>query len=388
MKLIKRAAILAGIFLAAVGVYLVVTWNHADEAETVYTFMEAPSLPVVFAEMENGEANRLAGYRQEMSASVARDSLVVLPEDRRLPIRIREYGAAPLSVSYDIRSLDGERLIERTQLDGLDGLAGGDGVSTATLPIQNLIARGTEYLLHLQIETELHGEVHYYTRLLWPEEPYAPEMMALAREFSAKSLDEAEAATLVTYLETTSTADNSSLGDVTLKSSFSQLTWAGLDMKLAGEMQVTLTELDGIMGQVRVTYQVSRLSEEGSEELYDVEDYYTMRWDEKRIYLMDFKRTANQVFAGRPADWSGKRITLGIGTDEAVKRMRSGNGRFLAFVFNRDLWLYDQDNSSAVKVFSFRTEADDTGRSGYDRHDIEILSVGDTGDVDFLVYGI
>ena len=384
MKLIKRAAILAGIFLAAVGVYLVVTWNHADEAETVYTFMEAPSLPVVFAEMENGEANRLAGYRQEMRSSVARDSLVILPEDRKLPLQIREYGAAPLSVSYDIRSLDGGRLIERTQLDDWTSL---DGVSDVTLPIQNLIAQGTEYLLHIRLETELHGELHYYTRILWPEEDHASEMMALAREFSVKCLDEAEAASLVTYLETTDTADNSSLGDVTLKSSFSQLTWAGLEMTPVGDMQVTLREMDGIMGQVCVTYQVSRLSEEGVTELYDTEDYYTMRWDEKRIYLMDLKRTVNQVFAGRPDEWSGKRIILGVGTDEAVKRARSENGRFLAYVFNRDLWLYDQNNSTAVKLFSFRTESDDTGRSGYDRHDIEILSVGDTGDVDFLVYG-
>ncbi len=384
MKLVKRAAILAGIFLAAVGIYLVIAWNQTDESETVYTLMEAPSLPVVYAKMYGSEANRLAGYTQEMHVSAARDSLVILPEDRQLPLEIREYGAAPLSVSYDIRSLDGQRLVERSQAEEPSG---DGGVSRVTLPIQNLISRGTEYLLHIQLETELHGQIHYYTRILWPETDYAEEMLALAKEFSTKTFDEAEAASLVTYLETTDTADNSSLGDVTLKSSFSQITWAGLEMTPAGEMQAELTELDGTMGQIRVTYQVSRRPEDGPAELYDVEDYYTMRWDEKRIYLMDFKRTTRQVFAGRQEDYSGKRILLGIGTDDAVKRMKSSGGRYLAFVFNRDLWLYDQDNSLAVKLFSFRSEADDTGRSDYDRHDIEILSVDDEGGVHFLVYG-
>ena len=349
MKLVKRAAILAGIFLAAVGIYLVIAWNQTDESETVYTLMEAPSLPVVYAEMYGTEANRLAGFTQEMGVSAARDSLVILPEDRRLSLKIHEYGAAPLSVSYDIRSLDGQRLVERSQAEDP---AGDGGVSRVTLPIQNLISYGTEYLLHIQLETELHGQLHYYTRILWPETDYAEEMLALAREFSTKTFDEAEAASLVTYLETTDTADNSSLGDVTLKSSFSQITWAGLEMTPVGELRAELTELDGTMGQIRVTYQVSRQPEDGAAELYDAEDYYTMRWDEKRIYLMDFKRTTCQVF-----------------------------------VFNRDLWLYDQDSSLAVKLFSFRSEADSTGRSDYNRHDIEILSVDDEGGVHFLVYG-
>ncbi len=384
MKLVKRAAILTGIFVAAVAIYLVVSWNQAEKAETVYTLMEAPSLPVVYAEMYLGEENRLVGFTQEMDVSVTRDSLVILPEDRRLSMEIREYGTAPLAVSYEIRSLDGQRLVERSTADGQ---AEEDGVSRLTLPIQNLISRDTEYLLHIQMETELHGQLHYYTRILWPTESHAQEMLALAREFSVKCLDEAQAASLVVYLETTETADNSSLGDVTLKSSFSQITWAGLAMSLAGEMQVTLTELDGIMGQVRVTYQVSRQSEEGQEELYDVEDYYTMRWDEKRIYLMDFKRTVNEVFSGSRDAFSGKRITLGIGTDAAVSRMKSDNGRYLAFVFNRELWLYDQNDNQAAKLFSFRLEGDSTGRSDYNRHDIRILTVDDSGNVIFLVYG-
>ena len=428
MKLLKRAAILAGIFLAAVGIYLVISWNQTERAETVYTLMEAPSLPVVYAQTCSGEANRLVGFTQEMGVSVARESLVILQEDRSLPVEIREYGAAPLSVSYEIRSLDGERLVERAQADlgvgspaaqadlgagspeaqadlGAGGPAaqtdqnalnpaarevgqtGGEGVSRLTLQFQNLISRDTEYLLHIQVDTELHGQLNYYTRILWPTESHAQEMLALAREFSVKTFDEAQAATLVTYLETTDTADNSSLGDVSLKSSFSQITWAGLHMEPVGEMRVTLTELDGIMGQVRVTYQVSRQPETGQAELYDVEDYYTMRWDEKRIYMMDFKRTMNEVFSGRREAFSGKRILLGIGTDAAVSRKKSDNGRYLAFVFNRELWLYDQDESQAVKLFSFRLEADDTGRSDYDRHDIRILAVNDDGNVDFLVYG-
>ncbi len=384
IKFIRRTAILLGIFLAAVAVYLITAWTHTERAETVYTSMGDPSLPVVFADMYGTERNRLPGFRQEMNASVSREALTILPEDRQLRLFIQEYGVSPLAVSYDIRSLDEQRLVERTEVTDWTSE---NGQSVVSLPIQNLLNRGTEYLLHIQLETERHGQIHYYTRILWPEQDYARQMLALAREFSVKTLDEAAAADLVTYLETTSTADNSSLGHVTLESSFSQLTWAGLDMVLDGEMQVTLRELDGIMGQVCVTYRLSREGAEGQTEIYDVTDYYTMRWDERRIYLMDFERTANQVFSGTREQYSGKRILLGIGNDDAVERVKSPDGRYLAFEFNRDLWCYDQKEGSAVKIFSFRNDMDESGRSNYDRHGIKILSVDDGGSVKFMVYG-
>lgn len=391
VKFIRRSAILLVIFLAAVAIYLVMSWNHTKQSETVYTSMEDPSLPVVYAEMYGMESNRLAGFRQEMDSSVARESLTILPEDRQLRLHIREYGVSPLAISYDIRSLDQERLVERTEVKDWTS---GDGQSVAVLPIQNLLNQGVEYVLHLQLETERHGQLHYYTRILLPDNDYAGQMLSLAKDFSTKTLNPALAADLVTYLETTSTADNSSLGKVTLESSFSQLTWAGLDMTLAGGMETTLRELDGIMGQVCVTYQVSRQAEDGQTELYDVRDYYTMRWDERRIYLMDFERTTNQVFSGDVGQYSGKRILLGVGNDEAVECLKSEKGRYIAFAFNRELWCYDQNggdtmknSNSAVKIFSFRSPDDESGRSGYDHHGIKILSVDDSGDVNFMVYG-
>jgi len=383
-KIIKRIAILAGIFLAAVGVYFITSLNTMEQSETVYTSMEEPTLPVVYTDLFGMERNRLVGYRQEMDTEVAREALTVLPEDRQLKLYFDGYGVSPLNISYEIRSLDLERLVERTQIDTWEN----EGEETVTsLPIQNLLTKGNEYLLHLMVETEPYGVVHYYTRILWPENDYGPSMVSFAREFSEKSLSSEQAQSLVTYLETSETADNSSLGHVTIKSSFSQLTWAGLKVELVGKMQVNLQELDGIMGQAEVSYQVSRLSESGETELYDVRDHYTMKWNEKRLYLMDFDRETNQVFSGDRNLYSGKRILLGIGNDDVVQVEKSADKRYIAFVFNRDLWCYDQTDGQAVKVFSFRSRQDASSRSDYDHHGIRILSMKENGDMDFLVYG-
>jgi len=162
-KIIKRVAVLAGIFLAAVGVYFFASLNTMEQSETVYTAMEEPTLPVVYTalfERDNDHAgqesaasrqgmssdgyvemNRLTGYLQEMDITVARDSLTVLPEDRRLKVYFRGYGISPLKISYEIRSMDQERLVERTEVDSWT--TAGDQAEMI-LPIQNLLTKGNE----------------------------------------------------------------------------------------------------------------------------------------------------------------------------------------------------------------------------------------------------
>ena len=370
-KTIKKITILAIVFLAAIGVYIIISLKNMNQSQTVYTAMDPPTLPVVYTDLFGTERNRLTAYRKEMDPDVAREALTILPQDRQLKVYCDGYGVHPTKITYEIRSLDQEQLVEKTELEAWDTQGDEDIV---ILPIQNLLLPGKEYLLHIMLETEPHGTVHYYTRALFPENEYGQPMAELARNFSTKTLSEREAAELVTYLETTSTADNSSLGNVTIKSSFSQLTWAGLKMELAGEMQVNMRELDGIMGQVEVSYQVRRTAENGEEELYDVSDYYTMKWSEKRIYLMDFNRITNQVFSGQPELFSGRRILLGIGNDDVVSQAKSDNGQYQAFVFNRDLWCYDQGEKQAEKIFSFRDIHDTSGRSSIRQHGIKIRS--------------
>lgn len=383
-RIIKRIMILAVVFVAALGIYFIMARNAMDQTEAVYTVMEDPSLPVVYTRMFEGEENRLAAYRQEMSQTVSRESITVLPADRQLEVRVAECGARITAAQYEIRSMDLKRLVERTTVEQWED----DGEEIRmTLPIQNLLAKETEYRMDLMLEVQGQGVLHYYTRILWTDNDYGAGMMALAREFSTKSLSPAQASDLVTYLETSSTADNSSLGHVNIKSSFSQLTWAGLEMQLVGNMEVTLKDLSGIMGQVHVRYQVSRLSEDGETEYYDVDDDYTMRWNTQRIYMMAFDRKTNQIFSGERDLFSGRRLMLGIGNDETVQLEKSPGGRYLGFVYNRDLWCYDQKEARAVKVFSFRSSQDTEGRSNYNRHNIQVVSVNDDGDMFFLVYG-
>ena len=291
-RTLKKIGILAVVFLIAAVIYFIAAQNTMEKENTVYTAMNEPTLPVIYPEVNGKEINAMHGYLQDMENQAARESITVLPEDRALKLRISTYGNTISGISYEVRSLSMDRLVEQTKLESWDN--GEDSVSV-TLPIQNLLAKNQPYLLTLFVST---GEknIRYYTRIVWTDNRYAADMLQLAEDFSRKSLDYNEARDLTSYLETNDKEDNSSLGHVTIRASFNHLTWDGLDVEMLGEPQITMKELDGIMGQVRVNYQVTVTGEDGHSDILDVEDNYCMRWNEQRIYMMDYERTANQRF--------------------------------------------------------------------------------------------
>jgi len=382
-KTLQKAGILFLIFIIAVVVYFISARNVMEKETTVYTSMDEPTLPVIYTELSGIQINGLHGYMRDMGNQAARDSISVLPENRDLHIRIAEYGTTITGISYEIRNLSMDRLVERTEVENWSSL---NGITTATLPIQNILTKNKTYLLKLILRTG-EKEIFYYTRITWPDNSYAADMVRLADEFSRKSMDYNQARELTSYLETNNTEDNSSLGHVTIKSSFHHLTWDGLSVEMQGEPQITFQEFDGIMGRIQVNYKVLISQEDGTKALVDTEDNFSMKWNEKRIYMMNFERNANEIFTGDKESYSGKRILLGISGDNRVHIMKSSGSRYLAFQVNGDLWCYDQKDKEMIRIFTFESNQDDGVRSNYKKHDIKIMSVGEDGTVDFLVYG-
>ncbi len=383
-RTIKKIAILSAVFVAATAAYFIWNENTTERKDAmVYTSMDESSLPVVYTDIYGKKMNLLHGYNQDMKQTVSREALTLLPADRSLGIQISDYSGGIKGISYEVRSLDMQRLVERTTVDKWNQE---DNGVLASLPIQNLLSKDKEYLLVLSLDTSNNGTLQYYTRIMWTDNSNAKDMIDFAVDFTTKTFNYDQAKDLTTYLESNNTEDNSSLNHVSIRSSFSQLTWGGLSVTPVGEIQATLKDLNGVMCSVQLKYMVSR-GEGDSKEFYEVEDNFTMKWDSKRIYLMDFNRDTSQVFSGQRDLFSGKRILLGIVDPDEVRTAKSPSGNILAYVVNRDLWTYDQKGEHGVKVFSFRSKESDYLRSGYNQHDIKVLSISDNGDVNFLVYG-
>ena len=115
-------------------------------------------------------------------------------------------------------------------------------------------------------------------------------MLSLGEDFTRKSFSKTEAKSLTTYLESDDTMDNQDLSHVNLHSSFQQITWGDTGMSLDGEPEISLKEVNGIMGMVQVRYASKATDSDGNTHRFFNEDNYVMRYDSQRIYLMDFDR--------------------------------------------------------------------------------------------------
>jgi len=386
----RRKPIRAGVILAIVislsfvlGVvfYFVKSFITMEYESAVYSTMEEPTLPVIYVVCGDMEINPMKGYYQEMGNEAA-DTVSPLPEDRKLEIRIDRYGKNITGVRYEIHNLSMSHFIEKTEVE--DIRTGGDDVH-AVLPIQNLIEKNTQYLLEITLDLG-EREVNYYTKILWSDHDYGAQMAALAKDFTSKTFDYETARELTAYMETDPKEENKDLGEVTIGSSYSQLTWGSTGMHPVSGYQVYLRECDGIMGAVEVSYRTKMTVPSGDEE-YSNCDQFTMRMGAERIYIMNYNRKTYEVFSGSKHRFAGLKIMLGITNGGVLSTAESPGGQYIAFKTDKELWCYDQVNKKAVNVFSFRSREDDGVRSGWRSHDIKILGVSDTGTIDFAVYG-
>lgn len=381
-KTLKKFVILAVIFVLALVVYFLLSQKRSKN-DVAYTAIEDANLPVAYVDMFGRKMNCLYGFLEDKPASAGRPALTVLPEDRNLSVNFQDVTSKVDGIQYEIRSLDGERLVERTALEAWT--QDGETVSTV-LPIQNLLTKEEEYTMTLAIAVSGQPAAYYYTRIVWSDNVYIKDMISLAEDFSFKTMDYEAAKELTTYLETDAAADNSSLGRVSLKNSFSQLTWRGMQMEREGEVFVNLKEMQGIMGTIQLNYVAGHTGTSGRKDYYDVTETFTMRWNEQRIYMMDYDRRVNQVFSGDDSLYTDKRIMLGISDGDELSQVSDTTGKYKAYVVNKALWCYNTEEESSTKVFAFRKSEEDL-RANFDHHGIKILSVSETGAIDFLVYG-
>lgn len=390
---------MAVIAAAALSVAAVTVLKDKKQENAAYTPIEDGNIPVAYMEMGGRQMNRLHGFLEDRREWADRGNLTVLPDNRKLTVDFYNLDSRITGIQYEIRSMEDESLIERTIVKDWHQDEGAAEAVTI-LPIQNLIDKDEEYILTLAIATEHQPEIYYYTRIVWTDDAYVEPMLQMAETFSDNTFHYENASDLTTYLETDPAADNSSLGRVTLKNSFDQITWGNLSLEKTGNVEMELKELQGNMATLCLNYVAASVPKEETDseeaekeqkspenrEYYDITESFTMRWSAQRIYMMDYERTMNQIFDGSSDLYSGKRIMLGISDGSGIQELRSPNGGYQAFAVNKELWLYSRADNQSTRVFSFRQSETDEMANLQD-YGIKLLSAGDDGTVDFLVNG-
>lgn len=343
------------------------------------TNMAQATLPLVHITTRGIAYNYLHGLRQEMDGSFFRDTITPLGDGRTLGFVIDKYGNDISDITFEVRSIDGTRLVEKTKVSEYQET--GDSIQ-ATVTIKDLIETGVEYnwILMLKINDET---VRYYTRIIDSEEYHTYEKLSFVKAFHDKTFDKERAKDLVTYLEPNSKGDNTTLSHVDIHCSLKQITWADLNVKQISQPQIIISEIESQTASIRMHFRVQ--TKEGKKtDQYNVVEFFRIRYTPDRTYLLDYERSMNQIFDPEADVYGGSKIMLGI-RDDNVQMMESDGGSNLAFVNENQLFCYHAADKKIAYLCSFY-DGDDP-RSNYDNHDIKILNVDETENVRFMVYG-
>lgn len=378
-KTIIRIAVCVVVFLASA----LIIGSIMNQGHNNMTMEMAPAtLPMITMESGGVACNELHGNTVELDVAYQKDCITLLGEGRQANFTVDTFGREITGISTEVRSIDGSRLIENSEVTGWK--ANGKSFSVS-LTLKDLIDTNTQYSLTLILELEGEQKVYYYTTILWNDDVHISEILEFATDFHGKLYDKEMAKELTKYLEPNSKlTDNGTFHKVNIHSSFQQITWGSLEPVQEDAASIRLTQISGNVASLLMDFVVS--TGEGKNKIYyNVEEYYRVRYTSERMYLLDYERTMTQI-PDTTRMYANDKILLGI-TDENVDMMESADGNTVVFSDMGQLLSYNAATNGLTVIFSFYGKDNADRRTLYDNHGIKILDVDEGGNVKFAVYG-
>ncbi|MBR3436727.1 MAG: hypothetical protein IKG97_03115, partial [Lachnospiraceae bacterium] len=379
---VLRIVLLSVMFFVIIGVVITVAIVHKGSSEESYIPMSEASLPTVTLRYEENHETELHGYVNDMDLLAMRDVIVPLSGEKSLHVRLNTYGNVISELSYEVRSLDGAAFLDNGSVTDLP--VSDNGTIDLDLRFSDLLVSGTEYHLILMVRE---GErlVRYYTRILYSRTNYVSELLEFTDTFSEATCDHEKADFIVPYLNPSEDATTTDYAYTDMTSKFVIFHYGSLAVERGKEVLLRITELEPTQLSLTYEYEI-RMSAGGETRSYSVREFFVVRYRNRKVYLLDYKRTLEEHFQPELSTSEKGRVLLGSGSS-AVKVANSSDNVYTVFVKDRSLWSYDAKTNTMALVFSFSSDTDGSNRSDFDHHDVEVVKVGDDGTIDFMVYG-
>lgn len=379
-KKLRRILILFLIFILGVaGFSCLMNSQNTDNK----TDLQTASIPCMAMKIGGMPVNRMYGYKDDMQADFMRDTLTPLGTDKTLQVSITPYNQKIESLVYEIRTSDGSKVIENNKINHFEEEE--DGTLSAAFTLQKSILMDQEYALNFTLKTE-HGSWNYYTRLIQRAGLSTEKYIEFVNSFYIKTFEEEGKGELRTYLETDNSGGNNSFNDLNIHSTLDMVTWKELKPEISRPGIPSIKDINANTGSLSITYYMTAENEKGEIERYQVDEFYRMRYDQTRIRLLDFHRSAKQVLTTEQSVVTEGQLNLGV-TDKDVQYLSDSTGQIVAFVQQGDLWSYNLKTNKLSCIFSFRDLGSNDERNDYSQHDIELVRVEKNGDMDFVLYG-
>ena len=355
---------------------------NREEARAAAKMPEA-SFPTITLMNQDVIYSRLYGYRNDMSIPTIHGQIYLTDETRSCEANVETYGARIEEISYELRTIDGDHLIEKTQIDNITETD--EGNLHLSFTMKDLIDYDTEYMLSILIETHEGKVIRYYSRVMCLEDESllnVGEHVAFARRFSEMTFQADPE--LKEYLESKNTSVEPSFEAISITSPFEYVTWDGLDIVGSTKQIIDVYDIHGQTASVSLSYQLS-IQEDDGLKLYDVTENYFTRYAQERIYLIDFRRTMDCVMNSDKPDLNSGFLSFSY-LNSPITFAESETGSTICFENANRLFVWQLAENRLTTVLSFRDETD-PDRMKKNSCKINILRVDESGNVVFSVTG-
>lgn len=376
-KRVIKIGVLIIVFAAALVISSLVL-NRGSDDEIVD--MGAPALPRISFTVDGRQVNILSGYVGDMEITAMRDTITPLESDGTLQMNLEADGNEISSIKYEVYSLDGGETYKTGELENVTP------EEPMALELNDALGESVQEAVLKVILTVGEEDISYYTRIERPDEITAAGALEFAQDFHTKALEKSAAEELAVYLEPGEESDNSTYQTVNIHSDITHIQWGDLNPEVQGEVRWSIKESNSVYTSLLAKYQVSCEDDNGETQMYDIKEFFRVRLSGDTVYLLDYNRDMQQVFNANLTVLDEDGIQFGIASND-IQYMTSDDDTIVAFVRERDLWLYDQDTDELSQVFSFSNQEGQDERSRNDQHAVRIISLDDSGNMVFAVYG-
>ena len=342
-----------------------------------------PTLPVMCIDVNGMKIDRMSGFTMEMDAENMRKSLIPMTTKRSVTVSYKAFKNNVKSVSYEVSAPDTGTVIENAKIGNFQT----DGeYRTASFTLSEPILMNREYPIRFTIQTD-NRDIYYYARIVQRSDPLTDKYVQFVYDFYESCTNQQGASDLNSYLETDDTIANNSFANVNLKSTLKQVTWGNLKPQIYRKAVPSIRDIYGETCSIVNEYLISADGDSG-QEIYQVREYYRLRYYNGRMMLLDFNRKALQVMDGSRLDAvTTAGVNLGV-ADRGIQYISNETSTITAFVQAGELWEYNDSAEKLSRVFSFH----DVGNATDERFDnqdygIRIVRASEGGGVDFTVYG-
>ncbi|MDO4453711.1 MAG: hypothetical protein Q4B90_04380 [Eubacteriales bacterium] len=380
--IIVKIVILAVVFAAAAaGIF---AWMSRENISGDRKMQDA-TFPLVYLTYKDTQINCLHGYAKPMQVTAMRDTITPLNTDRTLEVQIKNFGQNIKDLNFQVITLDGETVLEKTKVTNFR--TDGDYVK-ATLELQNQLLMDQEYVLQLQV-TVGSKDIYYYTRVIRQDGLHTEDYLNFVLDFYQRCMDGSEENlnTLANLIEVDPDFDNSTLANMNIHNNVDVMTWGALQPQIYAHPVPSIKEINGTTASIVLNYMISAQNAEGQTELYEVEEFYRLRYTSLQTYLLDFERNTNQVFDPEiEGTMTEQGINLGI-RDRDVEYRCDDQNQFISFVQGNSLWSYSVADHKMTQIFNFSQNENSDERDRYRQNMIKIIEVKENGNVYFSVTG-